>query len=286
VGKRRLKAYWRKRQEFPLQLPPQELGDDLTTAFVVLQATCKDPEAAKRHWHDWVSDKMWLLIKQCTSLPWAGRLRQCVGQCMQHAIYTLLKGDRTAHAAQVGESIVPNLAEGNVHEAFHHLKGWYRAAMETQAWPCFQTIEKQTAERVDLYQQCESPGLPVAINIAPVDVRDNTPTNREIRVAVSKLTNGRSAGASRMQAEHLKEWLQGMKLEEDPEMGPINVGVGDRWRAVAWLVQVIWDKGRIPLQLGWAVTDLIPKGGRDYQGIGLLKPIWKVIKRVIDHRLA
>jgi hypothetical protein len=35
-GKRRLKAYQRKRQEFLLQLPPQELRDDLTTAFIAL----------------------------------------------------------------------------------------------------------------------------------------------------------------------------------------------------------------------------------------------------------
>jgi hypothetical protein len=67
-----------------------------------------------------------------------------------------------------------------------------------------------------------------------------------------------------MWSEHLKEWLWGIKLEEDPETGPNNVGVGDRWRALAWLVQAIWDKGRIPLQLGWVVTVLIPKGGGDY----------------------
>ncbi len=30
---------------------------------------------------------------------------------------------------------------------------------------------------------------------------------------------------------------------------------------------------------------LIPKGGRDYCRIGLLEPVWKCIKRVIDHRL-
>jgi hypothetical protein len=88
-----------------------------------------------------------------------------------------------------------------------------------------------------------------------------------------------------MQAEHLKEWLWGMKSEEDPKTGPNNVGAGDRWRALAWLVQAVWDKGRIPLQLGWVVTVLIPKGGGDYHGIGLLEPIWKVIERVMDHQL-
>ncbi len=76
-----------------------------------------------------------------------------------------------------------------------------------------------------------------------------------------------------------------MKWEEDPETRPNNVGMGDRWRALARLVQAVWDTGRIPLQLGWVVTVLIPKGGGDYRGIGLLKPIWKVIKRVMDHRL-
>ncbi len=139
------------------------------------------------------------------------------------------------------------------------------------------------AEHINLYPGCESPGPPVAFNVVPVNVQDNAPTNGEIQAAVSKLTNGRSAGASCMWEEHLKEWLWGMKLEEDPETGPNNVGAGDRWRALAWFVQAVWDKGRIPLQLGWVVTILILKGGGDYHSIGLLEPIWKVIKRVMDH---
>jgi hypothetical protein len=70
--------------------------------------------------------------------------------------------------------------------------------METHARPCFLTMEKQMAERVVLYQGYDSPGLPVAINVAPVDVRDDAPTNGEIWAAVSELTNRCSAGASRI----------------------------------------------------------------------------------------
>ncbi len=88
-----------------------------------------------------------------------------------------------------------------------------------------------------------------------------------------------------MQAEHLKEWLKGAKLEEDPETGPTNVGTGKEWDAVVQLVQAIWDKGKMPTQLGWVITVLIPKGSGDYCGIGLFKPIWKVIKWVMDKRL-
>ncbi len=111
------------------------------------------------------------------------------------------------------------------------------------------------------------------------------PANREIQAAVAKLTNGRRGGASCMQAEHLKEWLRGMKLEEDQETGPSNVGVGKQWRALAWLIQAIWEEGKVPIQLGWVVTVLILKGGGDYCGICLLEPIWKVIERVMDHWL-
>ena len=59
------------------------------------------------------------------------------------------------------------------------------------------------------------------------------------------------------------------------------MGVGKEWEALLQLVQVVWEEGRIPTQLGWVVTVLIPNGGGDYHGIGLLKPIWKVIEQVI-----
>ena len=37
--------------------------------------------------------------------------------------------------------------------------------------------------------------------------------------------------------------------------------------------------------MSWVVTVLILKGGRDYRGISLLEPIWKVLERVMDLRL-
>jgi hypothetical protein len=262
-----------------MQFLPQELWDDLNTAFAALQATCEGPEVVKQHWRDWVSAETWLLINQRMSHHWASRLCWCVVQCMQRTIYPALKVDCTARMVQVDKSIAAGLTKGNVHKAFCHLKGWYCAATETQTWPCFQTMEsKRQSMLIFINQQHKSPIPLVPINVAPVEVRDNAPTDGEIRAAVAKLTNGRSAGASHMLMEHLKEWLWGMKLEEDLETGPNNVGTGDRWRALAQLLQTVWDEGRIPLQLRLAVTVLIPRGSMDYCGIGLLQPIWKVIK--------
>ena len=86
-----------------------------------------------------------------------------------------------------------------------------------------------------------------------------------------------------MRAEHLKGWLLGMRKEEESEGA--NTTAGDKWRALTKLVQTVWDKGRIPPQLGWVIIVLLPKGGGAYRGIGLLEPIWKVVERVMDRRL-
>ena len=96
-GRRRLKEYWRKRQEFPLQLPPvEQQQDDLTRAFEALKVTCEEPEAAKAHWRYWINNNTWLLIKQRTSLRRVGQLRQSEGRRMQRAIHAALKRDRAA----------------------------------------------------------------------------------------------------------------------------------------------------------------------------------------------
>ena len=50
-------------------------------------------------------------------------------------------------------------------------------------------------------------------------------------------------------------------------------------------VKTVWTHGIIPRQMLWSIVVLIPKGGGDYRGIGLLDPIWKVLERIMDRRL-
>jgi hypothetical protein len=112
------------------------------------------------------------------------------------------------------------------------------------------------------------------------------PLDGELREVVGELTNGRAAGASGMRVKHVKKWLHDVQQEEDLE-GQEAVGAGDNWRLFVQLVQAAWAwaHDKIPCQLLWSIVVLIPKGGGDYRGIGLLEPIWKCIERVIDHRL-
>jgi hypothetical protein len=110
--------------------------------------------------------------------------------------------------SQVGTMIESELMGGNVQEAFRHLKGWYRAVTETQAKPCYQTMERQTLEWVNLYARRESTGDPLPINVTPVEINDDVPSDRKLLEVVGKLTNSQAAGASGMCAEHIKEWLR------------------------------------------------------------------------------
>ena len=66
-----------------------------------------------------------------------------------------------------------------------------------------------------------------------------------------------------MRAKHIKEWLHGVRQEEDPESQGAE-GAGDRWHLFVWLVQAAWTHSMIPFQLLLPIVVLIPKGGGNY----------------------
>ena len=102
-----------------------------------------------------------------------------------------------------------------------------------------------------------------------------------------------------MRAEDIKGWLRGAVREEEAVRrmmrgeaedlgageGEGVEGAGDQWRALVSLVQAIWERGYIPHQMRWMIVVLLPKGGGNYRGIGLLEPIWKVMEGIMDERL-
>jgi hypothetical protein len=134
---------------------------------------------------------------------------------MHRQIGTLLRRDRATCTEWVGTLIESELMRGNVQEAFRHLRGWYQAALEMQAKPCYHTMEHQTSERVDLYVRRLPQGDHLPINVDRIEINDDAPLDMEKQTAISKLSNGHAAGAFRMRAKHVKEWLQGILWEED-----------------------------------------------------------------------
>ena len=159
----------------------------------------------------------------------------------------------------------------------------YAAAGDQPPKLCHETMGKQTAERVKLYERVPLPGEPIPINVEPKEVEDACPGDVELRDVVRGLRNGRAGGTRGIWAETIKGWLRGMEREEWEEEG--KAGAGDAWRMFLKLIERLWETGCIPQQMLWMVIVLLPKGGGDYRRIGLLDSIWKVVEAVMDNRL-
>ena len=90
-----------------------------------------------------------------------------------------------------------------------------------------------------------------------------------------------------MRAEDMKTWLKNMEREEKAERDGVagTELAGDTCCLSVRLIQHVWDTGKIPRQMLLTIVVLLPKGGCDYRGIGLLEVAWKVIEQFLDGRL-
>jgi hypothetical protein len=145
------------------------------------------------------------------------------------------------------------------------------------------SLAAQTAKRVALYGRVALKGDPIPIHVDKADIPADIPSDRELRAIVRELQNGRAAGASGLQAEHIKVWLSDAVREEEEQS---NIGLGHKWRVFIKMMQAIWEHGSIPKQMRWEIIILLPKGGGDYCGIRLLEPFWKVLEKIMVAPLA
>ena len=143
--------------------------------------------------------------------------------------------------------------------------------------PSQEDLKKITNDRIKLYSKSLPPDrLPILV--APFDIDDVVPEADEIADTIRGLRNRKSPRPSKIRAEHLKEWVKEAYREEHPYQG--------NWNRVVDLIQTCFRERRVPTQMLWSTVVLLPKGNGDYRGIGLLEISWKVIKSIINRRIA
>ena len=57
------------------------------------------------------------------------------------------------------------------------------------------------------------------------------------------------------------------------------------WERVVELVQTVSGEGRLAEENMWQAVVLIPKGKKDYHGIGLVEVMWKAVAEILNRRL-
>ena len=170
------------------------------------------------------------------------------------------------------------------------MKGWYKAEVNRAPPTARETLERITAERVEMNSYVPPPGENIPVTVTPLDVDDLVPNEDEIAEAVKKLRRNRSGGASGMRAEHLKGWLaasNGGKLAEEKgeEKTEAEEEGGDLWGKLVELMQTAFREVEMAEEATWQTVVLIPKGKKEYIGIGLVEFTWKVVAAILHLRL-
>ena len=75
-------------------------------------------------------------------------------------------------------------------------------------------------------------------------------------------------------AEHLQAWLVEATREERPVM--------EKWDKVLDIIQSDFREGRITVDYSWKTVVFIPKGNRNFRGIGLVEVILKAVSGVAN----
>ena len=140
---------------------------------------------------------------------------QALVRRLGRAIKASLREDRKKRAEEAEEEVDTLLGPyPPLHwEAWHRIKGWYKAAVDCALPPSWVTLGPITAQRVELYIYIPPPGTNIPIYVQPFLVEDLVPTKDMIEWTVTRLRNQRSGGASGMRAEHLKRWLAAARKE-------------------------------------------------------------------------
>ena len=147
------------------------------------------PQARERRKNRWILEDTWRLVNKRISAQRKPAKYQTLIWRLSQAITESLKGDRRRRVETSRAEVEKILgADPPIpREAWQWLKGWYKATVDCAPPLAWDTFERITAERVDLYSYVPSPGMNIPIYIKPVLVDDSVPTEDEIEGVVKNL---------------------------------------------------------------------------------------------------
>ena len=184
---------WKGRQKMPLKPPTEPTRED--GIFEALRRAVPKPHEREKQKNAWISEETWRLVSERVSARRGTGVQMRI-RILGRAIRASLKGDRKRRV-EAAETDVEALLGGdppNAKEAWKRMKGWYKAAVNRALPPARATLERITAEWVELYSYVSPPVENIPVTGTPSDVYDLVPTEDDIAEAVKKLRRNRSGG--------------------------------------------------------------------------------------------
>ena len=150
--------------------------------FAALRRSVPKPRAREARKNVWILATTWRLFNERVSARRDLAKDQALIQRLVCAIKASLREDRKGRAEEAGEEVETLLgSDPPLHrEAWHQIKGWYKATVDRAPPPARVTLERITAERVELHSYVPPPGtnIPISVQLFPVD--DSVPTEDKI----------------------------------------------------------------------------------------------------------
>ena len=280
--------YLMERKKLLLQPPTKTTREDVI--FADLRRAVPKPHARERRTTEWISEETWRLVDERVSARRLTRVQAKIWR-LSRAIAASLKGDRKRRVEIAGEEVETLLGEysPNPKEAWRRLKEWYKAAVNRAPPPARATLERITAERVNLYSYVPSLGENIPVSVKPVEVDDSVPTEDKIEEAVKKLRRNRFGGAVGDASRAPEKLARGVQKGKagGRERGGVMEGeeVGPHWKNLVEIIQTAFWEGALAEEATWKAVVMIPKGRQEYQGIGLVEVMWTVVAAILYLRL-
>ena len=273
------RRYLRSRQRYPIAAP--KVGPHSPIADRLFQSLKDAAPRSGSRTHPraaWISDATWTLIDRKSALKRRLGYSRADLYRLNREIKASIKVDRKRRVAEAGAAVEAMLANNDPKGAWGKAGAWYRQAAERPPKPSRIELSTVTAEYADLYTRSTPPGEPIEVVVDPFPVLDTIPDEDEIANAVRRLRRGKAPGPTGLRTDQLKDWLQAAKREENPD--------STHWNTLVELIQHAFETGNLPEELARSTMILLPKGGGQFRGIGLLESVWKVISSVMNRRLS
>jgi len=282
VPRKAQRKYLQGRKKFPLRpiTPNSPTFTQADQLFMELKSYVPRPKQKQSHlWADWLSTHTKQLIRKRSQLAKSNthkkdnrpELRR-----LSREIDKSRKEDTKRRTETAAAEIEACIEEQDLQGGWFKLNLWMKHRGDKAFRPSFEDMTRLTDEMEDMHKRVDPQEEPIPTLIAPYEIDDSVPTEDEITLAVKRLKSGKSPGATKMTAAHLKKWYrQAHPLKEEDIPQP------EAWNKLVELVQHTWEHSELPQEL-YCVQVMIPKPDGGSRGIGLLEIVLKVLECIIN----
>ena len=155
------------RRKSTLRPPTEPTRED--GIFAALRRAVPKTYWRDRHKNEWILEETWRLVEERVSSQRGTGVHAKIWR-LGRTIRASLQGDRKRRVKTTGQEVETLLWEDppKPKEAWRRLKGWYKAAVNRAPPPAQATLERITAERVDLYIYVPYLGENIPVTVTPI----------------------------------------------------------------------------------------------------------------------